>query len=311
MKFNYYLKTSKKCYRLRQGRTYSIGRNPGNDIFLTDGTVSRSHAKLIWHEDTFRIEDLGSTNGIYLNGEKIRSARLASKDKIRLGNAELHFVMTNSEKDVPEETISPGDSILIENRIEGLMKEVRDPYLRERFREIKRLFSVKKRNLSELAYRDPLTRLYNRRSFEKKLAEEWRRQRRYKRPLSLIMLDIDYFKKVNDTYGHQKGDSVLRTIAGIINDNVRSTDFPCRYGGEEMAVILSETSLESAAATAEKLRALVETQAKEIEGFKVTVSLGASTYTENMNEPGDLVKAADRCLYKAKNGGRNKVVAYR
>ncbi len=310
MKFNFYLNTSKKSYRLYPGKTYSIGRNPGNDILLTDGTVSRSHAKLVWIEDTFRIEDLNSTNGIYLNGEKIESARLASKDKIRMGKEELRFIMTHPETDVTEKAISPGDSVLIENRMEGLMKKVRDPYLKERFKEIKRLFSAKKRSLSELAYRDSLTRLHNRRSFEEKLAEEWKRQRRYKRPLSLIMIDIDHFKKVNDTYGHQKGDSVLRTIAGIINENVRSTDFPCRYGGEEMAVILSETSLDNAAVTAEKLRALVELRVKEIEGFKVTISLGASTYIESMNEPVDLIKAADGCLYKAKNSGRNKVVTY-
>jgi diguanylate cyclase (GGDEF)-like protein len=308
MKFNFFINTGKRRYRLHPGETYSIGRNPDNNFFLSDMTVSRSHAKLVWNEDTFLAEDLNSTNGTYLNGKKIVSARLASKDTLRLGKVELQFTITRAGIDIVEETISPEDSVVLENRIEEMMKEVRDPLLKERFSEIKRLFNAKKRNLSDLAYRDTLTGLYNRRSFEKNLAAEWKRQQRYKRPLSLIMIDIDHFKKVNDTYGHQKGDSVLQTVAGIINDNLRSSDFPCRYGGEEIAVILSETSLDNAAITAEKLRALVESQVKEIEGLKVTISLGVSTYAGNMSDSGELIKAADSCLYKAKNSGRNKIV---
>ncbi|MBN2040344.1 MAG: diguanylate cyclase [Spirochaetes bacterium] len=308
MKFNYYLNTGKRRFRLRSGETYTIGRNPDNDIFITDTTVSRTHARLSWDQDTFIIEDLNSTNGIFLNGSKISSARLNSKDSLRIGRIELQFTMTRVGVDVMEETISPEDSIILENRINELMREVHDPLLKERFSEIKRLFSAKKRNLSDLAYRDTLTGLYNRRSFEKKLADEWKRRKRYRRPLGLIMIDIDHFKEVNDTYGHQKGDSVLQTVAGIINDNVRSSDFPCRYGGEEIAIILSETLPENAGKVAEKLRLLVETQVKEIEGILVTISLGVSSYADNMNDPGDIIKAADSCLYKAKDAGRNRVV---
>jgi diguanylate cyclase (GGDEF)-like protein len=311
MNFNFYLKTGKRRYLLRPGKTYTIGRNPDNDIFFSDRKVSRSHAKLAWDKDTFLIEDLNSKNGTYINGKKISSARLANKDSLRTGNVELQFLVTLAGVDASEETISPDDSIVLENRIEELMKDVRDPLLKERFGEIKRLFSAKKKDLSDLAYRDPLTGLYNRRSFDKKLTEEWKRRRRYKRQLSLIMIDIDHFKKVNDTHGHQKGDSVLKTVAAIINDNIRSSDFPCRYGGEEIAVILPESSLENAAVTAEKLRALVETQVKEIEGFTVTVSLGVSTYIESMTKPEAIIEAADRCLYIAKNSGRNKVVTSR
>jgi two-component system, cell cycle response regulator len=309
MDFNYYINTEKRRYQLHPSKTYTIGRNPDNDIFLSDDTVSRSHVKLSWDKDTFIAEDLHSTNGIHLNEVKIQSARLAGKDILRLGKVRLQFIIVQSETDSAEETITPSDSIILENRIEELIKDVNDPALKRRFKEIKRLFTAKKKNLSDLAYRDALTGLNNRRSFEKTLAAEWKRQRRYKRPLSLIMIDIDHFKKVNDTYGHQKGDSVLQTVSGIINDNVRSTDFACRYGGEEIAVILSETSLDNAALTAEKLRALVESKVIEIEGIKVTVSLGVSTYADNLKEPGDLIEAADGCLYKAKNSGRNRVAA--
>lgn len=308
MKFNFYISSGKKRYRLHSGKSYSIGRHSDNDIFFTNATVSRIHAKIVWDNDTFLIEDLNSTNGTFLNGTKITSARLASKDIIRIGKVELEFTMTRPGTDVMEETISPADSIILENRIQQIMNDVEDPLIKERFSEIKRLFNVKKKNLSDLAYSDNLTGLYNRRSFDKKLADEWKRRKRYKRPLSLIMIDIDHFKKVNDTYGHQKGDAVLKTVAGIVIDNMRLSDYPCRYGGEEMAVILSETSKKDAAVAAEKLRKLVEKSVKEIEGIRVTISLGVSTYLEKMNEPGDLIKAADECLYKAKQSGRNKVV---
>ena len=311
MKFKFYLNSRKRQYLLHPDKTYSIGRNPDNDIFLTEMTVSRSHAKLIWDSDTFLLEDMKSTNGTRLNGKKIESARLTAGDKIRLGKEELQYTTANTETDTFEETISPEDSIIIENRFEELMNQVRDPLLKERFAEIKKLFSAKKKNLSDLAYRDTLTGLNNRRSFERQLLKEWKRCKRYRHPLSLIMVDIDHFKKVNDTYGHQKGDSVLQTVSGIINDNVRSSDIPCRYGGEEMAVILPETSMDSATATAEKLRLLVEVNVREIEEINVTISLGVSTYTVRMNRPDELIKEADICLYKAKEGGRNKVITSR
>jgi len=301
----HYLHTGKRRYRLRTERTYTIGRNPDCDIFLSDPTVSRSHAHLVWDRDTFLIRDDDSTNGIYLNGDPVTSARLSNNDKLTLGKAQLIYSVKNSTE---EDTISPNDSLIIEQQIRDLFSQVKDPGLIAQFREIVGLFSAKKKSLHDLAYHDNLTGLLNRRSFDKMISDEWKRRQRYKRPLSLIMIDIDHFKKVNDRYGHQRGDSVLKTVAGIILDNVRSSDYACRYGGEEIAVILPETSLRRALVTAEKLRTLVEKQVREIENIPVTISLGVGTYLRNMKRPDDLIAAADRALYRAKKEGRNRVI---
>ena len=309
MKRNYYLDTGKRRYRLKEEKTYTIGRNPKHDIFFSDGTVSRDHAKLSWDTDTFVLEDMNSTNGTWIDGERIDSCRLEAPERIRIGKEDLLFIAKEIGKDMNDETVSPSDSLILENRMNELMRDVTDPMLKERFREINRLFRVKKRNLTDLAYRDTLTGLYNRHSFEQTLDKEWKRRHRYERPLSLIMIDIDHFKSVNDTHGHQKGDSVLKTVAGIIHDNIRSSDYPCRYGGEEMVVILPETENSSAVVTAEKLRRLVEAHVVEIEGFKVTVSLGVSSCGGELEDPKDLIEKADKALYNAKSTGRNKVVS--
>ncbi|WP_319562688.1 GGDEF domain-containing protein [Marispirochaeta sp.] len=300
----YYIETEKQRYRLQPGESYTIGRNPDQDIFLSDPTVSRTHARIVWENNSFGIRDTGSTNGVFLNGEAIHTARLSDRDSLKLGKIKLYYSET---RDHAEDTLSPDDSILIEHRMQDLINRVKDPGLKARFGELIGLFSAKKRNLSDLAYHDTLTGLLNRRSFDKNIVTEWRRRSRYQRPLSLIMIDIDHFKKINDRYGHQKGDAVLKTVAAIIHDNVRYSDYPCRYGGEELVVILPETTLQSALVTAEKLRSLVEKQVLEIEAITVTISLGVGAYDHTMKKPEDLVATADRAMYKAKKEGRNRV----
>ena len=307
MKLNYYLETDKRRYTLRAGKSYTIGRNPHHDIFVSDPTVSRNHARLSWEGDTFLLEDTKSTNGTWINGEKIISRRLEGAEIFTVGRMEFEFIVADASLDTLRETVSPEDSLILESRIMDLINDVQDPGLKERFSEISKLFSAKKKNLSDLAYYDTLTGLFNRHSFDKTLRKEWRRRHRYKRPLSMIMIDIDHFKQVNDTHGHQKGDSVLRTVGGIIHDNIRSSDYPCRYGGEEMAVILPETTLNSAIITAEKLRRIIEKQVEEIEGFVVTVSMGVSSCMSDMKDPCDIVERADKALYMAKDAGRNRV----
>ena len=303
---HYYLESDMRRYQLKPEQSYSLGRNPDHAIFLADPTVSRNHARILWKNDSFEIRDTESTNGILLNGKAVHAAQLFTGDRIQVGAVQLRYYETwNSIED----TLSPDDSVLIEKRMQDLAKMIKDPGLKSRFDEMVSLFNVKKRNLSELAYRDPLTGLLNRRSFDKTIHTEWKRRKRYQRPLSLIMIDIDHFKKVNDRYGHQKGDSILKTVGAIIHENVRSSDSPCRYGGEELAVILPETGLQSAIATAEKLRSLVATQVQEIEGIPVTVSLGVGAFKHTMKQPDDLVAAADHALYTAKKEGRNQVSA--
>jgi len=164
----------------------------------------------------------------------------------------------------------------------------------------------------ELAKTDTLTGLDNRREFQRRLDGEIERSRRYARPLSLLMLDIDHFKVINDTYGHPAGDEVLRTLAGLIRRALRPADQPARYGGEEFAVILPETPAAGAHAVAERLRGAIAAAPFALgAGTTVypTVSIGVAGFLEDADAGPALVAAADRALYAAKKAGRNCVRA--
>lgn len=165
------------------------------------------------------------------------------------------------------------------------------------------------RQVKSMADHDGLTKIANRRRFEERLDEEAQRHGRYELPLSLILLDLDHFKNVNDTFGHQTGDAVLRGVAGLLLESLRSSDLPARFGGEEFAVILPHTCREQALLLAERIRLRVAGRDFGEDGQKVrlTVSAGVAAL-----EPGargqELVSLADQALYLAKNGGRNRVV---
>ncbi|WP_371373894.1 diguanylate cyclase [Sporomusa aerivorans] len=166
-----------------------------------------------------------------------------------------------------------------------------------------------------MALTDPLTKLANRRQFEAVLGREISRAVNYQRPLSLIMLDIDFFKKVNDTWGHLAGDIILQKMGAMIKDKFRSTDVSARYGGEEFAVVLPETCLAEAIELAETFRKVVETTHFEADNhdISVTISLGVATFENctNWEDPKtELVDAADQALYRAKQQGRNRVEFY-
>jgi len=149
----------------------------------------------------------------------------------------------------------------------------------------------------------------NRRTFNAQLHGRLREAQRYNRPLSLLLLDIDHFKKVNDTYGHPAGDAVLRSIAGLLQKQARETDIVARYGGEEMALILPETDTSGAQAIAERIRraAASVTHPSEQGAIQVTVSIGLATCPGSGESAEAIVEAADKALYRAKQGGRNRV----
>jgi len=163
--------------------------------------------------------------------------------------------------------------------------------------------------LVEMNTKDALTGIYNRRFLTTRLKEECERQQRYSRPLSLIMIDIDFFKKVNDTYGHQCGDLILKSVAAKAASVVRKTDFIARYGGEEFCCLLPETSAEAAETVAESLRTHIEKMENIFESklIKVTISLGISGFLAD-DTPDTLMKRADDALYQAKHSGRNRFV---
>lgn len=165
--------------------------------------------------------------------------------------------------------------------------------------------------LYELSYRDGLTGLYNHRHFQNVMDHEVTRAERYGNPLSMLMIDIDHFKQINDTYGHQCGDDVLRKISAIITSTVRTTDTAARYGGEEFAVVLPETDHEAARKLAERLRlnvARTETLVRN-KPLRATVSIGLATYDPALGKrgKGDIIQAADQALYRSKRAGRNCV----
>jgi diguanylate cyclase (GGDEF)-like protein len=162
-----------------------------------------------------------------------------------------------------------------------------------------------------MAITDALTGLYNHRYFKQIFAQEMVRAKRYMKSLSIILLDIDDFKKYNDTFGHANGDVLLTSIGEIIMKTIRSVDYAFRYGGEEFALILPETKLASAVHVAERLRERIERETteslKDVCGSGVTVSVGVATYPDNGNQRKDLFAIADGLLYKAKEFGKNKV----
>ncbi len=163
--------------------------------------------------------------------------------------------------------------------------------------------------LRRLAYKDGLTGVFNHRAFDDMLYAEWERSRRYGDPFALIMLDIDWFKKINDNFGHQIGDMVLTTIGGTIKQSIRKSDIAFRYGGEEFAVIMPNTALEQAGMLAERIRQAVE-ENDFGDDLSVTVSLGVSHYDDGIAAE-EIVSNADRGLYRAKNNGRNRVEVVR
>jgi diguanylate cyclase (GGDEF)-like protein len=165
--------------------------------------------------------------------------------------------------------------------------------------------------LEPLATTDQLTGLYNRHYFSSELLKQINIWRRYQRPLSILILDIDFFKKVNDTYGHLAGDYVLRTLARICQDVVRDIDTVARIGGEEFAILLPSTGINGAMQTAERIRRETEAYAFNYDDihFRLTVSLGVAELTDESWSITEFMKAADEMLYKAKNSGRNRCVA--
>lgn len=246
----------------------TIGRGRDNDIVLASDCVSRNHARLEHRGATLHVVDLTSTNGTFVNDESQR---------------------------VTDHQLRRGDQLAIGDTI---FKFLSGSDVEAQYHEI----------VFRMAITDGLTNLCNRKQLDTLLAEEVPRAQRYNRELSLLMLDIDHFKSINDTYGHLTGDSVLRALAAILQKRVRPNDKLGRYGGEEFCAILPETSLASAVKIAEDLRQLVAEHRfmAESQELKVTISVGVAVLAAGM-VPTDLCRRADEMLYRAKHNGRNRV----
>lgn len=169
------------------------------------------------------------------------------------------------------------------------------------------------KKLETMAMTDELTGLFNRRNFTQKGLDEFQRARRYNLPLSMMMLDVDKFKSINDTYGHQAGDYVLKNFASLIMNNIRDVDICGRLGGEEFGLILPNTDSDYSLTLAERLRKAIEHYPFEINGkaVSITISIGVASFVENSVSFDQMLNNADSAMYWAKNNGRNRVALYR
>lgn len=306
-----------KKLTLQKDRRYSLGRNPEADIVLEEPTVSRHHGELWYDQGRWWIIDRGSRNGTRVNGRAVQKERLCDGDRITIGSFNLVYIEQDSRGEDDEFSRLLQDTLLLEYRMARLLDEAAGGgRMREEIFGLKRLINKSRDQMHAAANVDALTGLYNRRFYDQQIRSEAQRSLRYRSPVSLIMVDIDFFKAVNDRRGHQAGDDVLRGLGGLLKDNLRAHDVPCRYGGEEFSIISPGIPGSEAGRLAEKLRRLVEGQSEAIFGFRLTVSMGVAELQAETREYHEKVidawvARADAALYRAKETGRNKVVIAR
>jgi two-component system cell cycle response regulator len=250
--------------------TVRIGRHPMTELTVRDDGVSRVHARIRREGTLWFVEDQGSTNGTLVQGERVEQAVLHDGDTLQIG---------------PRVTFRYS---LVDSRQEAVL-----------------------RDLYESSRLDALTGVFNRKHFAERLDAELVSADRKQLPLSLIMFDLDHFKQVNDTFGHPAGDAVLKHVASLVKQRLRTSDILARVGGEEFAVLLRGADLQTAARVAERMRVSVATKPVFFGGqhIAVSISLGCAQREGPDETATSLVGTADRRLYAAKNGGRNRVAS--
>jgi len=288
---------------------YVIGRDIDNDIVSSLATVSRRHASIIFDGQHCIIEDLNSKNGTMVNNQKISRYILEHDDIIKIGDLKIEIEISEADTDLPIDETSPlsDDSLVLEKKFHKIMGQAQDDSrLIRHLVDIKKMIDINRVKLKNVASIDALTGLYNRGYFDQAFEKEILRDARYGHPLSILLLDIDYFKKINDAYGHEQGDRVLKEVAATLKNMVRQTDIVARYGGEEYVLMLMETEAIAAYKVAEKIRNQIENKSIEFSPQKFTVSIGIACYPSNGLTAKIMLKAADMALYQSKNNGRNR-----
>ena len=273
--------------------------------------------KLFWagnFKDSFTMLKQEKFDMIFLNhvlkeGTSIEYLRNADKEGIE---TPVIVVTEHGDEMLASHVIQLGAyEYLPRNRInlESLSRVLNSTLERASLRKEVQTAHVK---MAEMSTVDELTKLYNRRYFIEALDGEFERASRYEREMALLMLDLDYFKKVNDTYGHPAGDMVLSDIGEILKKHIRRNDLACRYGGEEFAVVLPNVNKDSIYSAYERFREMVSTQSFKCESkqFHITVSIGIA-FSNDAESANDLLVHADQALYQAKESGRNRIVIYK
>lgn len=290
-----------------------VGRAEDTDLTLSSSDVSRHHAAVVFQKDHFFVEDLNSTNGTYVNGRLITHHALHPGDEITIGEYSILFDDGTSSLFNIEETEvkrKGRETDIISDKFSSLGKKIGSKSLRKEFEDIERFVRKSRRRLATLANADKVTGIFNRQYFDRIAAEEFGRAEAAKRHLSILFVDLDHFKDINDNYGHRTGDDVLRAVAWLIQKACRNTDIVARYGGEEIVVVLPNTMSADAVKIGEEIREIVAKQTEERLGVAVTVSVGAASYPQDGVSLNALLEKADKALYQAKQTGRNRVCKY-
>lgn len=249
---------------------FTVGRHPTNVCRIDEDSISRFHSRIIRVGEEYHVEDMGSRNGTFLAGKRVTRAKLEHDSWLQFGpRVSFRFSLT----DVREERLL--------------------------------------RKLYESSTRDALTGAYNRLHFEERLRSEVAYAIRHRTPCSLLIIDLDHFKRINDTYGHPAGDAVLKRASEACRRALRTEDVFARYGGEEFGVVLRGIELKGAARLGDRLRVSVANEVIDHEGrqIRVTLSAGAASLGCCSATPSseELIGIADRRLYLAKQGGRNRM----
>lgn len=242
-------------------------------------------------------------------GEKL----LRAKDSNPAGS-NLPFIVVTASDDIDRRTR------LLESGASDVMSKPFHPrelvarlQLHLKIKRLQDELMVKNETLARLSTSDLVTGLRTRRYVSEVLSIEFLRARRYRSPLSVLMADLDQFKKVNDNYGHLAGDSVLNGVSALLLQKLRATDVGGRYGGEEILVVLHQSDVKGAAILAERWRESVESakfEAPDQRTIRSSISIGVAQYEDRMESPEDLIAAADTALYQAKHAGRNRVQSF-
>lgn len=248
-----------------------LGRGLDVQVRIAEDKLSRKHCRFVIEGGDTIVEDLGSSNGTYINGVRVVRKKLSDGDKIQVGATTI-------------------------------LKFTYHDQLEEDFQK----------QMYDSALRDGLTKVFNKKYFQDRMRSEFAFTTRHRTPLSLILFDIDHFKKVNDTRGHLAGDKVLVQLAAHIVKLLRTEDVLARYGGEEFAILCRNTDVHNASILAERVRAT--TASLEIHFneamIPITISLGVAMIPDpGITDVDGLVRVTDEALYEAKRGGRNRVVA--
>jgi diguanylate cyclase (GGDEF)-like protein len=294
---------------LGRGR-FVIGRGNDVDFVLSSGEVSRHHAAIEYDGCNYTLTDLNSTNGTLVNGKKITQRAVSIGERISIGDHTLVIDDGSSGFSYPEETAARSagrDTMFLERKFESLRKKLDSKMLHEEFKDIERAVKKSRQRLSDAAHVDALTGLCNRRYFEELAEQVLVRAAETSGTPAILFIDIDHFKKINDTHGHEKGDIVLASIARLIQISCRKTDIVARYGGEELVVMLQSSSKRDASIVANGINRVIREQSPTIVDLRVTVSIGIAMYPEHGTRLKEMIASADKALYRAKQSGRDAV----